>query len=111
MGLMHGVSVRPVSKVWLDGKLVDWEKAQEGEIKPERVRMVTADAMVDTGAVRCTLPPHVARRLGLKARRTQVVEYADGRRCTIAIDVPEKDAAITDLGTLRCSEVSPPGQP
>jgi len=43
-------------------------------------------------------------------RSLAVVEYADGRRCTIAIGVPEKDAAITDLGTLGCSEVSPPGQ-
>src|SRR4029077_14929341 len=28
MSVMHGVGVRPVSKIWLDGKLVDWDKAQ-----------------------------------------------------------------------------------
>jgi clan AA aspartic protease len=65
--------------------LFDWEKAQDGELKQDRVRVVTADAMVDTGAVRCTLPPHVAHRLGLKARRTQVVEYADGRKEEVGV--------------------------
>src|SRR6266516_1427868 len=64
---------------------LDWEQAQEGNLKPDRVRVVTADAMVDTGAVRCTLPPHVAHRLGLKARRTQVVEYADGRKEEVGV--------------------------
>ena len=60
--------------------LFDWEKAEEGKLKPNRVRTVTVHGTVDTGAVRCMLPPSVVRRLGLKARRQQVVEYADGRK-------------------------------
>ncbi len=60
--------------------LFDWEKAEEGKLKPDRVRMVTVQGTVDTGAVRCVLPPSVVRRLGLKARRQQVVEYGDGRK-------------------------------
>ncbi|MGA2864053.1 MAG: retroviral-like aspartic protease family protein [Verrucomicrobiota bacterium] len=65
--------------------LFDWEKAQEGKLKPSRVRTVTTQAMVDTGAVRCVLPPHVVRRLGLKPRRTRVVQYADGRREEVGV--------------------------
>src|SRR2546430_2875335 len=60
--------------------LFDWEKAEDGEIKPSRVRSVAAEGVVDRGAVRCVLPSHVVRRLGLKPRRSQVVEYADGRK-------------------------------
>jgi len=65
--------------------LFDWEKAEEGKLKPDRVRTVTADAMVDTGAVRSAVPPHVVHRLGLKARRAQVVESADGRKEEVGV--------------------------
>jgi predicted aspartyl protease len=65
--------------------LFDWEKAQEGKLKPSRVRTVSAQATVDTGAARSTLPPRLVRRLGLKARRTQVVEYADGRKEVVGV--------------------------
>ena len=60
--------------------LFDFEKVEEGRLKPSGVRTVTVQGTVDTGAVRCVLPPAVVRRLGLKARRQQVVEYADGRK-------------------------------
>ena len=68
--------------------LFDWEKAEEGKLKPDRVRVVTADAMVDTGAVRSAVPPHVVRLLGLTPRRTQVVEYADGRKEAVNLTGP-----------------------
>src|SRR5437588_12998776 len=65
--------------------LFDWERAEEGSLKPDRVRSVKVQGMVDTGAVRCVLPPNVVRRLGLKARRKQVVEYADGRKENVPV--------------------------
>jgi clan AA aspartic protease len=65
--------------------LFDEEKVEEGKLKPSRVRTVTADATVDTGAVRCVLPPDVARRLGLKPRGQRVVEYADGRKEPVGV--------------------------
>ena len=64
---------------------LDWEQAQDGKLKQDGVRTVIANAMVDTGAVRCALPSDVVRRLGLKARRTQVVEYADGRKEEVGV--------------------------
>ncbi len=60
--------------------LFDLEKVEGGKLKLDRVRTVTAEALIDTGAVRSVLPPHVVKRLGLKPRGQQVVEYADGRK-------------------------------
>jgi len=65
--------------------LIDEALADAGQLDPERVRMVTADAMIDTGAVRSVLPAHVVERLGLKPRRQQVVEYADGRKESVGM--------------------------
>jgi len=39
------------------------------------------------------------------------VEYADGRRCAMVLNVPDTTAPITELGTLRCHELSLPGEP
>ena len=65
--------------------LHDAEAAADGLLELDRVRSVSATGMVDTGAVRSVLPPHVAQRLGLKTRREQVVEYADGRKEAVGV--------------------------
>jgi clan AA aspartic protease len=94
---------QPMGEVRVQVKLTnlfDWEKAQEGQIKPEQIRTVTADAMVDTGAVRCTLPPHVVHRLGLKQLRAQVVEYADGRK----EEVPVVGGVIFEIASREAQE-------
>jgi outer membrane usher protein len=44
-------------------------------------------------------------------RSRAAIEYADGRRCSMPLDVPDVREPITDLGTLRCREVSRPGAP
>jgi predicted aspartyl protease len=53
---------------------VDEALARRGAIKPEAVRRYEADALVDTGAVRSVVPPHVADRLGLALRGQRVAE-------------------------------------
>ena len=63
----------------------DADDAEDGKLDPTAVRTVTATGMVDTGAVRSVLPPLVAQRLGLKTRRQQVVEYADGRKEAVGV--------------------------
>ena len=63
----------------------DADDAEDHKLDPGQVRTVTATGMVDTGAVRSVLPPHVAERLGLKIRRQQVVEYADGRKEAVGV--------------------------
>ncbi len=61
--------------------------ARRGQLAPERVRIYETEALVDTRAIRCVLPPHVVARLGLDIIGQRVAEYADGRR--EAVDLTE----------------------
>ena len=65
---------------------VDQALVRRGMLNPEKVRIYDADALVDTGAVRCVLPSHVAQRLVLETMGC-VAEYADGR--LEAVDLTE----------------------
>ncbi|HEY6232756.1 MAG TPA: aspartyl protease family protein [Pyrinomonadaceae bacterium] len=58
---------------------VDEDLSRQGRLAMGSIRSYEADAMVDTGAVRSVIPPHVVERLGLSIRGKRVVEYADGR--------------------------------
>ena len=66
---------------------VDQALARRGFINAEQVRTYEADALVDTGSVRCVLPAHVVQRLGLQSIGRRVAEYADGR--LEAVDLTE----------------------
>jgi predicted aspartyl protease len=71
--------------------ITNWQDvilAQRGYLKWEGVRLYEADAMVDTGAVRCVLPAHVVERLGLGVVGQRVAEYADGRLESVAVTEP-----------------------
>ncbi len=67
---------------------VDQALVRRGLLKSEQVRTYAADALVDTGAVRCVLPPHVVERLGLEIIGRRVAEYADGRLESVALTGP-----------------------
>lgn len=67
---------------------VDEALARRGAIKPEDVRRYEADALVDTGAVRSVVPPHVASCLGLALRGQRVAEYAAGRKEAVGVTEP-----------------------
>lgn len=66
---------------------VDQAFVRRGLLQPEQVRSYEADALVDTGAVRCVLPPHVVQRLGLQVVGRRIAEYAAGR--LEAVDLTE----------------------
>ena len=57
-------------------------------MRPEDIRAVEADALVDTGAVTFVLPSLVVERLGLARPFKQVAEYADGRREEVDVTEP-----------------------
>jgi predicted aspartyl protease len=57
-------------------------------MRPEEVRSVEADALVDTGAVTFVLPSLVVEGLGLARPFKQVAAYADGRREEVDITEP-----------------------
>lgn len=66
----------------------DDELARTGRLAPDQVRSYEADAMVDTGAVRTVIPPHVVSRIGISIRGQRVAEYADGRKESVGITGP-----------------------
>ena len=72
---------------------VDEALARRGQLEPTQVRSYEADAMVDTGAVRCVLPAHVVQKLGVAIRGQRVAEYADGRKETVGVT----EAVIFDI--------------
>ena len=63
----------------------DQDLVRRGKLSPDEVHSYTADALVDTGAVRTVLPPHVVQQLDLRIRGKRVVELADGRRETVDV--------------------------
>jgi hypothetical protein len=56
-------------------------------LDPSQVHLYEAEALVDTHAVRCVLPPHVVERLGLGRIGQRVAEYPGGRQ--EAVDLTE----------------------
>jgi clan AA aspartic protease len=63
----------------------DANAAAEGRLSPDRVRVVEADAMVDTGAIRSCVPASLLEHLGIKPYNQVTVELADGRRSAAGI--------------------------
>ena len=59
--------------------LKDLWDAERGLLPPEKVRRITvADALVDTGATRLSLPTRLIRQLGLTPHRTRRVISSTG---------------------------------
>jgi predicted aspartyl protease len=67
---------------------VDEALVRRGQMTSKDVRSCEADAMVDTGAVRCVIPVHVLQTLGSGVRGKRVAEYADGRKEAVDISDP-----------------------
>ena len=53
--------------------------ARLGQLDASRVHRYETEALIDTGAVRSTIPAAVAERLGLFRLRKTEAKYADGR--------------------------------
>jgi clan AA aspartic protease len=67
---------------------VDEALTRRGQLSPDQVRVYETEALVDTGAVRSVLPPHVVQQLGLALRGQGVAEYADGRKEMVGVTEP-----------------------
>jgi clan AA aspartic protease len=57
----------------------DEERVLRGEARPDDVRSVEIEALVDTGATMLVLPADVVERLGVRVMGYRNVRYADGR--------------------------------
>ncbi len=67
---------------------VDEGLMHRGQLSADEVRTEEVEAIVDTGAITCVLPPSVAERLGLVRVFRQVAVYADGRREEVDVSGP-----------------------
>ncbi|MEW6556547.1 MAG: retroviral-like aspartic protease family protein [Elusimicrobiota bacterium] len=65
------------TKLW---NFCDEVEVRKGLRKPEEIRSVEVDALVDTGATMVSLPKKLVEALGLLFLRETTVTYADGRR-------------------------------
>jgi clan AA aspartic protease len=61
----------------------DFALAEAGSLDPSKVRSITTEALVDTGATMLILPADVVERLGLSVRGHRKVRYADDRIETV----------------------------
>ncbi|HTQ10282.1 MAG TPA: retroviral-like aspartic protease family protein [Fimbriimonadaceae bacterium] len=68
--------------------IFDERRARHGEIAKSDVRHYEADALVDTGAVRCIVPQFVVEQLGLEVADRRGVEDADGRVEVVPVTEP-----------------------
>ena len=66
----------------------DESLVRRGMMSADQVRTYETEAVVDTGAVRCVLPPHVVDVLGLARVSRYTAEYADGRRDEVDLTEP-----------------------
>ena len=69
--------------------------ARQGGLAPERVRRVTLNGIVDTGATRLVLPESAVNQLGLTPSGQATVRYADRRSATRSL---VKDVSVELLG-------------
>lgn len=67
---------------------IDEGLVRRGQLTAAQVRTFEVDAVVDTGAVRCVVPPQVVQDLGLQIRGQRVAEYADGRKESVGVTEP-----------------------
>jgi predicted aspartyl protease len=66
----------------------DEKRARAGQLDSSAIRMYEGQGMVDTGAVRCVLPPFVVDRLGLEIVDHRGLEYTDGRVESVPVTEP-----------------------
>lgn len=66
----------------------DESNVRSGLIKPDQVRSVEIEALVDTGAVRCVIPISIKEQLGLRTTSRRRAPYADGRSEEVDVTEP-----------------------
>ncbi len=65
--------------------VADLALAAAGQLRPEQIRHVEVDAMVDAGAVRSCIPAPLLERLGIKPYDQVAVKLADDRKSQVSI--------------------------
>lgn len=55
------------------------------KLAKKKIRSVEVEAVVDTGAVRSVIPPHIQQQLGVGIRGSRTAGYADGRTESLGV--------------------------
>ena len=63
----------------------DEELVARGLMRPEEVRRIEVDALVDTGATGLAIPADLAEKLGLRELRRVEVKLADGSKLVVPV--------------------------
>lgn len=73
--------------------------ARRGLITPEEIRTLTAEAVVDTGAVRSCIPVDLQEKLGLGTERHINAQMADGTTLIVEMTEPGYMEILDRLAT------------
>src|SRR3990172_8036512 len=68
--------------------VIDEGIARRGGMADSDIRRCVVSALVDTGAVRCCIPVHIAERLGVGMTGRTLATYADGRQEIVDVTEP-----------------------
>ncbi len=93
----------PMGEVRVSVKLsnvADLQAAAAGRLAADQVRTLTADALVDTGAVRSCVPAPLLDRLGILPIDRLMVEYANGRKEAVGV----AQGVVFDILNRRTSD-------
>lgn len=67
---------------------IDEGMVRRGQLEPSKVRHCEVQALVDTGAIGCVLPPSLVDSLGLARAFDYEVQYANGQQETVDVTEP-----------------------
>lgn len=79
---MRTIGVCEMGRVTVEVPMANyWDvlRVKEGQLSPDAVRRTIVSGIVDTGAARLVLPPHVVQDLELRQEGDTGVRYADHR--------------------------------
>jgi clan AA aspartic protease len=103
-----------MEEVTVEAKIKNYEDevlARRGLLKPEEIREVKKEVLVDTGATMLTLPEEVVEELGLTRGRFIVASYADGTKKKrqiargITIEVMGREAEVECVVEVRRTRI------
>jgi clan AA aspartic protease len=63
----------------------DIENAERGIMGKDEIRSWEGEALVDTGSTHSSIPPDIAKKLGLRSRRQATGVLADGNRVSCGV--------------------------
>jgi len=87
--------------------LSDDDKCEEGVIRPDQVRRITIEALVDTGSTLLCLPEDQIKKLGLKFYRESISKIASGQKIVRRVFGPVNIKVMGRIDSVLAMEGKP----